>query len=75
MRNLKEFGAELRTELRAESRIDMQQLRADVHGDLQHLRDDLIEKMREMQTTVLRAFYDWARPIESRLRTLDELNT
>jgi DNA-directed RNA polymerase sigma subunit (sigma70/sigma32) len=43
--------------------------------DLQELRDELIEKMREMQTEVLRAFYDWARPIEGRLRTLDDVNT
>lgn len=62
-------------ELRIEFRSDMQQLRDELHSDMQVLRDDLIEKMREMQTEVLRAFYDWARPVDARLRTLDELNT
>jgi DNA-binding ferritin-like protein (Dps family) len=34
------------------------------------LRDDLIEKMRDMQTELLRAFSGWARPVEIKLRTL-----
>lgn len=54
---------------------DINELRAATHADMHQLRDDLIEKMREMQTEVLRAFYDWARPVEGRLRNLDDLNT
>jgi hypothetical protein len=30
--------------------------------DLDQLEERLIEKMRDMQTEVLRAFHDWARP-------------
>ncbi len=35
------------------------------------LRDGgLIQKMRDMQTELLRAFSGWARPVEIKLRTL-----
>ena len=54
---------------------DLQELRTATHADMQQLRDDLIEKMREMQTEVLRAFYGWAKPVESRLRNVDEINS
>ncbi len=37
------------------------------------LRDDLIEKMRDMQIEVLRAFHGWASPIEIRLRSLPNI--
>src|SRR5215475_3920328 len=40
---------------------------------MDQMRDDLIEKMRDMQTEVLRAFDSWARPIEIRLRTFDDI--
>ena len=40
---------------------------------LNHLRDELVEKMRDMQTEVLRAVHNWARPVEVRLRSLDEV--
>ena len=40
---------------------------------MDQMRDDLIEKMRDMQTEVLRAFHSWARPIEIRLRTFDDI--
>jgi len=53
---------ELRTELRTELR-----------GDMDRLRDELVEKMRDMQTEVLRAFHDWARPIKIRLRSLPHI--
>jgi len=53
---------ELRTELRTE-----------IGGDMDRLRDDLVEKMRDMQTEVLRAFHDWARPIEIRLRSMPHI--
>ena len=38
--------------------------------DLLDLEDRLVEKMRDMQTEVLRAFHDWARPVEIKLRML-----
>jgi hypothetical protein len=38
--------------------------------DLDHVEERLTEKMRDMQTEVLRAFHDWARPVEIKLRTL-----
>ena len=38
--------------------------------DLNQLRDELIEQMRDTQTEVLRAFHDWARPIEIKLRSI-----
>ncbi len=41
--------------------------------DLSILRDELIEQMRDMQTEVLRAFHDWARPVEIRLRALPNI--
>ena len=45
----------------------------ELRGDMDRLRDDLVEKMRDMQTEVLRAFHDWARPIEIRLRSLPHI--
>jgi len=57
-KDLDELRSELRTELR---------------GDMDRLRDELAEKMRDMQTEVLRAFHDWARPIEIRLRSLPHI--
>ena len=53
---------ELRTELLTE-----------IHGSADRLRDELIEKMRDMQTEVLRAFHGWAAPIEIRLRALPNI--
>ncbi len=41
--------------------------------DLDALREELIEQMRDMQTEVLRAFHDWARPVEIRLRALPNI--
>jgi hypothetical protein len=42
--------------------------------DLNELRDHLVEKMRDMQTEVLRAFHDWAQPVEIRLRAIPPLD-
>ena len=47
--------------LRSELRGDMSELRNQI--DRSH--DDLVEKMRDMQTEVLRAFHGWARPLET----------
>jgi hypothetical protein len=38
--------------------------------DLDQLEDRLTETMRDMQTEVLRAFHDWSRPVELKLRAL-----
>jgi hypothetical protein len=46
---------------------------ADLRNDLGTLRDDLIEAMRDMQTEVVRAFHTWARPIEIRLPSFDDM--
>jgi len=44
-----------------------------VIGNMDRMHDDLVEKMRDMQTEVLRAFHSWARPIEIRLRAFDDI--
>lgn len=38
--------------------------------DLRALEDRLTETMRDMQTEVLRAFHNWARPTEIKTRSL-----
>lgn len=64
-------------DLRAEIHGDMAQLRteilAEMRGSIDHLREDLVERMRDMQTEVLRAFHGWASPIEIRLRSLPNI--
>lgn len=40
--------------------------------DLQDLKEELIEAMRDMQTEVLRAFHNWARPTDVKLRSHEE---
>jgi hypothetical protein len=42
--------------------------------DLLDCEDRLVEKMRDMQTEVLRAFHDWARPIEIKLRAFPAID-
>jgi hypothetical protein len=41
----------------------------------QRIIDKLTEAIRDAQTEVLRAFYNWARPIEMRLNRVDEVAT
>jgi hypothetical protein len=41
----------------------------------QRITDKLIEAIRDAQTEVLRAFYNWARPVEIRLNRVDEVAT
>jgi len=60
-------------QLRTEFHGDMDQFRVQIHGDMDQLRNELIEAMRDMQTEVLRAFHSWARPIEIRLRSFDDM--
>lgn len=40
--------------------------------DLDQLEVRLVEQMRDMQTEVLRAFHNWARPTEIKLRSHEE---
>ena len=47
---------------------DLQELRAHVDGRLDHV----IEATRDMQTEVLRAFHNWARPAEVKIRSHEE---
>ena len=49
---------------------DLTDLRAHVDQGLGRLEERLIEKMRDLQTEVLRAFHDWARAVELKLRSL-----
>jgi hypothetical protein len=42
-------------------------------GDLNRLRDELIEKMRDMQTEVIRAFQNWATPVSIQLRSIPQI--
>jgi hypothetical protein len=59
--------------LRTEFKSDMGELRAELNANMERLHDDLVERMRDMQTEVLRAFHSWARPIEIRLRSFDDM--
>ena len=58
---------------RPATKADLNDLRSELHRDMALLRDDLIDKMRDMQTEVLRAFHGWASPIEIRLRSLPNI--
>jgi hypothetical protein len=49
---------------------DLQALKRDIHHSLKEHEDRLVEKMRDMQTEVLRAFHEWARSMETRTRVL-----
>jgi hypothetical protein len=40
--------------------------------DLLELEERLVERMRDMQTEVLRAFHNWARPAEVKFRSHEE---
>jgi len=62
-------------QLRAEFKQDMGDLRAELKQDMADLGDKLTEAIRDSQTEVLRAFYNWARPIEIRLNRTDEIAT
>jgi hypothetical protein len=70
-------------ELRQDMKQDMAQLRAEFKRDIaetiqrveERIVDKLTEAIRDSQTEVLRAFYNWARPIEIRLNRTDEIAT
>jgi hypothetical protein len=65
---------ELRVELRTATKTDLDGLRTELRTEVTHLHDDLVEKMRDMQTEVLRAFHSWASPLEIRMRALPQLD-
>jgi hypothetical protein len=56
-------------ELRQESKKDLAELRQDMTA----MEGRLIEAIRDSQTEVLRAFYNWVRPVELRLNRVDEV--
>jgi len=59
------------------SKQDLAALRVEFKSDLaeteHRITDKLTEAIRDSQTEVLRAFYDWARPIGVRLSRVDEV--
>lgn len=65
------------------SKQDLAELRAEFKQDMadairqseERIVDKLTEAIRDSQTEVLRAFYNWARPIEIRLNRTDEIAT
>lgn len=40
--------------------------------ELSALREELIERIADAQTEVLRAFYNWGRPVDARIRAMEE---
>jgi hypothetical protein len=66
-------------ELRQDMKQDMAQLRAEFKQEMgefeERIVDKLTEAIRDSQTEVLRALYNWARPIEIRLNRTDEIAT
>ena len=59
---------------RPATRAELSQVKEDLIKRMDQMQDELIEKMRDMQTEVLRAFHSWARPVDIRLRRLDDLD-
>ncbi len=53
----------------------MQQNKRDLAEATREITEKLTEAIRDTQTEVLRAFYNWARPIELRLNRTDEIAT
>lgn len=52
-----------------------QQNKRDLAEATREITEKLTEAIRDTQTEVLRAFYNWARPIEIRLNRIDEVAT
>ena len=52
-----------------------QQNKRDLAEATREITEKLTEAIRDTQTEVLRAFYNWARPIELRLNRTDEIAT
>jgi|HubBroStandDraft_5_1064220.scaffolds.fasta_scaffold595953_2 hypothetical protein len=45
-----------------------------VRTEIAEMKESLTESMRDMQTEVLRAFYDWARPVDLKLKAIPPLD-
>ena len=58
---------------RVELRAELHEMREEFNQRLERMQQDLVEQMRDMQTEVLRAFHGWGRPVEMRLRLIDDL--
>jgi hypothetical protein len=52
---------------------ELAQTREKFSRDLAENSDKLTEAIRDSQTELLRGFYEWARPVDVRLRHADEL--
>jgi len=52
-----------------------QQNKRDLAEATREITEKLTEAIRDTQTELLRAFYNWARPIELRLNRTDEIAT
>jgi hypothetical protein len=59
---------------RPATKQDINELREQVGGQITEVRDQLVGQMRDMQTEVLRAFHDWARPVEIKLRAIPPID-
>ena len=46
--------------------------KADLRQALRETEERLTESIRDAQTEILRAFYNWARPVEARLKPVEE---
>ena len=55
---------------RPATKQDLNELRE----EMRQLGDHLVEQMRDMQTEVLRAFHDWAHPVEIKLQAIPRLD-
>jgi hypothetical protein len=51
---------------------DLQELEARLGQDMHAREDRLVDAMRDMQTEVLRAFHNWARPNDIKMRSHEE---
>jgi len=59
---------------RPATKQDLNELRDQLREEMRELSDRLVEQMRDMQTEVLRAFHDWASPVEIKLRAIPQLD-
>ena len=59
---------------RPATKQDINELREQMGGQIAEIREHLVEQMRDMQTEVLRAFHDWARPVEIKLRAIPPID-
>ena len=55
------------------TRQDLAEVRQELKDDMKQTEDRLVEAIRDAQTEMLRAFYNWARPVEVRLNRTDEV--